>query len=176
MQGFAARTSARWALEYPMPKFRQLSERQPSKNCVARSQIRRLCIHKGALHFVLFELRGIFVLISISRDPPSSTEAQGTGSSALTSFYYAKNIAYIPHEPILKKLREHKVFAKKLSRALGRGEWSSAKSLETDKPTYRLNHIIKERYALRQLLNSQDAFELLCLPGLHPHRCSPRYR
>jgi pescadillo protein len=45
----------------------------------------------------------------------------------------------------LKKLREHKAFAKKLARALGRGEWSSAKSLEDNKPVYRLDHIIKER-------------------------------
>ena len=45
----------------------------------------------------------------------------------------------------MKKLRDHKAFAKKLSRALGRGEWSSAKSLEDNKPLYRLDHIIKER-------------------------------
>jgi pescadillo len=46
---------------------------------------------------------------------------------------------------VLRKLREHKAFAKKLSRALGRGEWSSAKSLEDNKPVYRLDHIVKER-------------------------------
>ncbi|KAJ7900024.1 Pescadillo N-terminus-domain-containing protein [Mycena olivaceomarginata] len=68
------------------------------------------------------------------------------GSSAPTSFYYAKDIAYLAHEPVLKKLREHKAFAKKLSRALGRGEWSDAKNLEDNKPVYRLDHIIKERY------------------------------
>lgn len=53
------------------------------------------------------------------------------------------------HEPVLQKLREHKAFAKKLSRALGRGEWSSAKSLEENKPVYRLDHIIKERYRVQ---------------------------
>ena len=46
----------------------------------------------------------------------------------------------------MNKLRDHKAFAKKLSRALGRGDWSSAKSLENNKPLYRLDHIIKERY------------------------------
>ncbi len=50
------------------------------------------------------------------------------------------------------KLREHKAFAKKLSRALGRGEWSSAKSLEENKPVYRLDHIIKERYVCDHLI------------------------
>ncbi|GAW09391.1 pescadillo-family protein [Lentinula edodes] len=77
---------------------------------------------------------------------PKSRKRANKGSSAPTSFYYAKDIAYLAHEPVLKKLREHKAFAKKLSRALGRGEWSSAKSLEENKPVYKLDHIIKERY------------------------------
>ncbi|KAF8898566.1 Pescadillo N-terminus-domain-containing protein [Infundibulicybe gibba] len=59
---------------------------------------------------------------------PRSRKRANKGSSAPTSFYYAKDIAYLAHEPVLKKLREHKAFAKKLSKALGRGEWSSAKS------------------------------------------------
>ncbi|KAI0374262.1 hypothetical protein BV20DRAFT_987333 [Pilatotrama ljubarskyi] len=93
------------------------------------ADFRRLCI-----------LKGIF-----PREPRSRKKAN-KGSSAPTNFYYAKDIAYLAHEPVLRKLREHKAFAKKLSRALGRGEWSSAKSLEENKPVYRLDHIIKERY------------------------------
>ena len=77
---------------------------------------------------------------------PKNRKKANKGSSAPTSFYYAKDIAYLAHEPVLKKLREHKAFAKKLARALGRGEWSSAKSLEENKPVYRLDHIIKERW------------------------------
>ncbi|KAI1797786.1 Pescadillo N-terminus-domain-containing protein [Ganoderma leucocontextum] len=93
------------------------------------ADFRRLCI-----------LKGIF-----PREPRSRKKAN-KGSSAPTNFYYAKDIAYLAHEPVLRKLREHKAFAKKLARALGRGEWSSAKSLEENKPVYRLDHIIKERY------------------------------
>ncbi|KAJ7785993.1 Pescadillo N-terminus-domain-containing protein [Mycena metata] len=93
------------------------------------ADFRRLCI-----------LKGIF-----PREPRSRKRAN-KGSSAPTSFYYAKDIAYLAHEPVLKKLREHKAFAKKLSRALGRGEWSDAKNLEDNKPVYRIDHIIKERY------------------------------
>ena len=76
---------------------------------------------------------------------PRHRKKANKGSSAPTSFYYAKDIAYLAHEPVLRKLREHKAFAKKLSRAIGRGEWSTAKSLDEHKPTYRLDHIIKER-------------------------------
>ncbi|KAN0100758.1 Pescadillo N-terminus domain containing protein [Tylopilus felleus] len=93
------------------------------------ADFRRLCI-----------LKGIF-----PREPRSRKKAN-KGSTAPTSFYYTKDIAYLAHEPVLNKLRQHKAFAKKISRALGRGEWSIAKNLEDSKPTYRLDHIIKERY------------------------------
>ncbi|KAI6132702.1 Pescadillo N-terminus-domain-containing protein [Pisolithus croceorrhizus] len=93
------------------------------------ADFRRLCI-----------LKGIF-----PREPRNKKKAN-KGSTAPTSFYYAKDIAYLLHEPILNKLRDHKAFAKKISRALGRGEWSTAKHLEEQKPSYKLDHIIKERY------------------------------
>lgn len=69
------------------------------------------------------------------------------------------------HEPVLQKLREHKTFAKKLSKALGRNNYALAKSLQEDKPVYRIDHIIKERYptfadALRDL---DDALSLVVL-------------
>jgi pescadillo protein len=93
-----------------------------------------------------FELIGMGTLGIFPREPRHKKRAN-KGSTAPTTFYYSKDIAYLAHEPVLKKLREHKAFAKRLARALGRGEWSSAKSLEEQKPVYKLDHIIKERYA-----------------------------
>ena len=86
-------------------------------------------------------------------------------ATATTTFYYAKDIQYLLHEPVLEKLREHKAFAKKLSRALVRTQWGLAKNLEEARPTYRLDHIIKERYptfadSLRDL---DDALSLIVL-------------
>ena len=85
---------------------------------------------------------------------PRHRKKANKGSTVPTTFYYAKDIAYLAHEPVLRKLREHKAFAKKLSRSIGRGEWSAAKSLDEHKPTYRLDHIIKERQASMLSLNS----------------------
>lgn len=77
---------------------------------------------------------------------PRNHKKANKGSTAPASFYYVKDIQYLLHEPVLGKLREHKAFAKKLSKAIGRGQWSTAKSLEENKkPKYRLDHIIKER-------------------------------
>jgi pescadillo protein len=109
------------------------------------ADFRRLCILKGALILVCIWGDSYSPHSGIFPREPRHRKRANKGSSAPTSFYYAKDIAYLAHEPILKKLREHKAFAKKLARALGRGEWSSAKSLEDNRPVYRLDHIIKER-------------------------------
>jgi len=102
----------------------------------------------GSIYDLLLPLSSSIFEQGIFPREPRSRKKANKGSSAPASFYYAKDIAYLAHEPILKKLREHKAFAKKLARALGRGEWSSAKSLEQNKPIYRLDHIIKERWVV----------------------------
>jgi len=91
--------------------------------------ISRLCI-----------LKGIY-----PREPRSRKKANN-GSTAPATFYYTKDIQYLLHEPVLKKFRENKIFLKKLSKALGKGQLSIAKGLEERKPVYRLDHIIKERF------------------------------
>lgn len=92
------------------------------------ADFRRLCI-----------LKGIF-----PREPRSRKKAN-KGSTAPTSFYYVKDIQYLVHEPVLEKLRAHKTFAKKLSRALGKEQYGLAKNLQDNKPMFRIDHIIKER-------------------------------
>ncbi|OCH96498.1 hypothetical protein OBBRIDRAFT_765289 [Obba rivulosa] len=119
--------------------------KQRGKAGAAKAYITRSMAVKK-LQCSLADFRRLCILKGIFPREPRSRKRANKGSSAPTSFYYTKDIAYLAHEPVLKKLREHKAFAKKLSRALGRGEWSVAKSLEENKPMYRLDHIIKERY------------------------------
>ncbi|KAF9015321.1 Pescadillo N-terminus-domain-containing protein [Cyathus striatus] len=119
--------------------------RQKGKAGAAKAYITRTAAIRK-LQCSLADFRRLCILKGIFPREPKNRKRANKGSSAPTSFYYAKDIAYLAHEPVLKRLREHKAFAKKLSRALGRGEWSSAKSLEENKPVYRLDHIIKERY------------------------------
>ncbi|KAF8269367.1 Pescadillo N-terminus-domain-containing protein [Lactarius quietus] len=123
-----------------MGRLRQKGKAGAAKAYVTRS----IAIKK--LQCSLADFRRLCILKGIFPREPKNRKRANKGSSAPTSFYYAKDIAYLAHEPVLKKLREHKAFAKKLARALGRGEWSSAKSLEDNRPVYRLDHIIKERY------------------------------
>ncbi|KAG9127723.1 mRNA-binding ribosome synthesis protein nop7 [Ceratobasidium sp. 392] len=139
-----------------MAKLKQKGKAGAAKAYITRSS----AIKK--LQCSLADFRRLCILKGIFPREPRHRKRANKGSSAPTTFYYAKDIAYISHEPVLRKLREHKAFAKKLARALGRGEWSSAKSLEENKPVYTLDHIVKERYptfidALR------DIDDALCL-------------
>ncbi|KAF1958835.1 hypothetical protein CC80DRAFT_533813 [Byssothecium circinans] len=116
---------------------------------ISLPDFRRLCIFKG-----------------IYPREPRKKKKVTHGSTAATTFYYTKDIQYLLHEPLLGKFREHKAVAKKIARALGRGEAGDAARLEKNLiPKIKLDHIIKERYptfidALRDL---DDALSMLFL-------------
>lgn len=99
------------------------------------------------------------------REPRNKRKAAKNSTQA-TTFYYAKDIQYLLHEPLLAKFRDHKALAKKITKALGRNEISDAQRLERNlRPRIALDHIIKERYptfvdALRDL---DDALSMLFL-------------
>jgi pescadillo protein len=116
---------------------------------ISLPDFRRLCIFKG-----------------IYPREPRNKKKVSKGSTAATTFYYTKDIQYLLHEPLLAKFREHKSVAKKIGRALGRGESGDAARLEKNlMPKVKLDHIIKERYptfvdALRDL---DDVLSMLFL-------------
>ncbi|KAI4861091.1 Pescadillo N-terminus-domain-containing protein [Hypoxylon rubiginosum] len=150
-----------------MGRIKKKGEAGNAKNYITRTQavkklqislpdFRKLCIWKG-----------IF-----PREPRSRKKASKS-ATASTTFYYAKDIQYLLHEPLLQKFREQKALEKKISRALGRGDVGDASRLEknsskpekTGKPRYTLDHVIRERYptfvdALRDL---DDCLSMLFL-------------
>ncbi|GAA5915288.1 hypothetical protein JCM8208_004530 [Rhodotorula glutinis] len=139
--------------------MKKKGEAGASKNYITRNQ----AIKK--LQCTLGDFRRLCILKGIYPREPKNRKKANKGSSAPASFYYAKDIQYLLHEPVLHKLREHKAFAKKLSKAVGRGEWHLAKNLQEQKPTYRLDHIIKERYPtfVDSLRDLDDALSLIVL-------------
>lgn len=130
-----------------------------SRNFITRSQAVR------KLQVSLADFRRLCIFKGIYPREPRNKKKANKGSTAPTTFYYFKDIQYLMHEPVLERFREHKTFSKKLTKALGRGEVSSAKKLEEKSPSYKLDHIIKERYpsfadALRDI---DDALNMLFL-------------
>ncbi|KAI8918467.1 Pescadillo N-terminus-domain-containing protein [Powellomyces hirtus] len=98
------------------------------------------------LQISLAHFRRLCILKGVYPREPRNKKKVGKGSTAPRTYYYRKDIQFLLHEPVLHKLREQKIFARKLSKAIAKREWTKAKCLEDNRPEYTLDHIIKERY------------------------------
>ncbi|KAK9355371.1 Pescadillo N-terminus-domain-containing protein [Lipomyces doorenjongii] len=135
-----------------------------AKNFITRTQ----AVKK--LQLSLADFRRICIFKGIYPRAPRSAKKANKGSTAPTTFYYTKDIQYLLHEPVIQKFRDHKIFARKLSRALGRGDVSDAKRLDENRPRYRLDLIVKERYPtfLDAVRDLDDALSMLFLFAAMP--------
>ncbi|KAH7421736.1 hypothetical protein KP509_13G073400 [Ceratopteris richardii] len=115
-------------------------------------EFRRLCILKG-IH---------------PREPKKKFE----GSHK--TYYHVKDINFLAHEPLLETGRALKVYKKKIKKAQAKKNWSLVTRLEANKPSYSLDHLVKERYpsfidALRDL---DDPLTMLHLFATFPAEAS----
>nr|XP_046243281.1 pescadillo [Scatophagus argus] len=115
-------------------------ERGSATNYITRNKARK------KLQLSLPDFRRLCILKGIYPHEPKHKKKVNKGSTAARTFYLLKDIRFLLHEPIVGKFREYKVFVRKLKRAYGKTEWSDVERLRENKPTYKLDHIIKERY------------------------------
>jgi pescadillo protein len=104
---------------------------------------RRLCI-----------LKGIF---------PKDPKKKFKGSNK--TYYLAKDIRFLSHEKLLRKFREIVAYEKKIKKARMKNEKFDEKKLIENKPTYSIDHILKDRYPrFNDALSDMD--DALCLISL----------
>ncbi|KAL8353574.1 hypothetical protein RB601_003431 [Gaeumannomyces tritici] len=150
-----------------MGRLKKKGEAGAAKNYITRTQAVR------KLQISLPDFRKLCIWKGIYPREPRNRRKASKSATASTTFYYAKDIQYLLHEPLLARFRDQKALEKKISRALGRGDVSDAKRLEgnaarpdkTGRPAYTLDHVIRERYptfvdALRDL---DDCLSMLFL-------------
>ncbi|CAJ1068816.1 pescadillo [Xyrichtys novacula] len=115
-------------------------ERGSAANYITRNKARR------KLQLSLPDFRRLCILKGIYPHEPKHKKKVNKGSTAARTFYLLKDIRFLLHEPIVGKFRDYKVFVRRLKKAYGKTEWSAVERLRENKPTYKLDHIIKERY------------------------------
>lgn len=115
-------------------------ERGSATNYITRNKARK------KLQLSLPDFRRLCILKGIYPHEPKHKKKVNKGSTAARTFYLLKDIRFLLHEPIVGKFRDYKVFVRKLKKAYGKTEWSDVERLRENKPTYKLDHIIKERY------------------------------
>uniref|UniRef100_A0A8C3TAV1 Pescadillo homolog n=1 Tax=Chelydra serpentina TaxID=8475 RepID=A0A8C3TAV1_CHESE len=139
-------------------------ERGSATNYITRNKARK------KLQLSLADFRRLCILKGIYPHEPKHKKKVNKGSTAARTFYLLKDIKFLLHEPIVNKFREYKVFVRKLRKAYGKSEWNAVERLKENKPSYKLDHIIKERYptfidALRDL---DDALSMCFLFATFP--------
>ncbi|XP_068937980.1 pescadillo homolog isoform X2 [Petaurus breviceps papuanus] len=139
-------------------------ERGSATNYITRNKARK------KLQLSLADFRRLCILKGIYPHEPKHKKKVNKGSTAARTFYLLKDIKFLLHEPIVNKFRDYKVFVRKLRKAYGKSEWSTVERLKDNKPIYKLDHIIKERYptfidALRDL---DDALSMCFLFSTFP--------
>ncbi|GCC20274.1 pescadillo [Chiloscyllium punctatum] len=139
-------------------------ERGAATNYITRNKARK------KLQLSLADFRRLCILKGIYPHEPKHKKKVNKGSTAPRTFYLFKDIKFLLHEPIVHKFRDYKVFVRKLRKAYGKAEWETAQKLQENKPVYKLDHIVKERYptfidALRDL---DDALSMCFLFATFP--------
>ncbi|KAF4074234.1 hypothetical protein AMELA_G00237340 [Ameiurus melas] len=109
-------------------------------NYISRNKARK------KLSLSLADFRRLCILKGIYPHEPKHKKKVNKGSTAQRTFYLLKDIRFLLHEPIVHKFREYKIFVRKLRKAYGKAEWGSVERLKDNKPAYKVDHIVKERY------------------------------
>nr|CAD7429482.1 unnamed protein product [Timema monikensis] len=98
------------------------------------------------LQLTLKNFRSLCILKGIyPREPHNRKKAQ-RGTPGIKILYNKKDIQFLLHEPIIWKLRDIKIFARKSSRARALRDFKALRRYIDNHPVLTLDHIVKERY------------------------------
>ncbi|KAK0166026.1 hypothetical protein PV328_004485 [Microctonus aethiopoides] len=108
------------------------------------------------LQLSLNEFRKLCILKGIYPREPRNRKRAQKGKAGIKTLYHIKDIQFLMHEPIIWKLRDYKIFSKKVSRAKAMKDFAAMRRYLSNHPTLKVDHIVKERYptfidALRDL-------------------------
>ena len=118
------------------------------------AEFRRMCI-----------LKGIY-----PRDPPRIPRGLKVPKDQPLVFYYTKDVEFMKHEPMIDVIRQEKNMERKLIKAVSKEDYLKARNMELNKPVFKLDHMIRDRYPtfLDALRDIDDALSTVHLFAMLP--------
>jgi pescadillo protein len=88
----------------------------------------------------MYSLKGIYPI------EPKNRRKANPGRLAKKTYYLAKDIRFLIHEPIIDKFRNMKSYLRRLTKAKARKETTREEAFRNNCPYYKLDHVVRERY------------------------------
>ncbi|XP_022344968.2 pescadillo homolog [Crassostrea virginica] len=122
------------------------------------------------LQLTLADFRRLCILKGIYPHEPRHKKRVNKGSTAHKTYYLVKDISFLAHEPIINKFREFKHFVRRLKKAINKRNKDAEQRIRSNKPKYKLDHIVRERYPsfLDALGDLDDCLSMCFLFGTMP--------
>lgn len=97
------------------------------------------------LNLSLKEFRRLCILKGVYPVEPRKKSKLDPGNKMKT-YYLLSDIQYLSHEPIIWKFWEFKIFMRRMKKAKAFKDGPRIESLIENKPFYKLDHVVRERY------------------------------
>jgi len=141
----------------------------PQKNFIATKEFAKAkYLSKNAaqekLQISRANFRHLLILKGVHpKVPEKNSKAKNVAKYAKDkTYYYKKDINFIAHDPLVEKLREYKVYLRRLAKAKGRGDKEHYERLKNMEPEFTYDHLVKERYPTFQAALN-DLNDCLCI-------------
>ena len=126
------------------------------------------------LQLSLKDFRRLCILKGIYPREPKHKKRVGKGNTAPKTYYLVKDIQFLAHEPVINKFREFKHFMRRLRKATEKRETDAIQRIKNNRPKYKLDHIVKERYPtfLDSVRDMDDSLSMCSLFATFPKSSS----
>lgn len=152
--------------------MKQLSKRKVKerrKVGIVKAYISRAAAIKK-LQIPLADFRRLCILKGVYPVEPKNKSKLTGGNTRRKTYFFTRDIQMLMNEPILLKFWDFKVFMKRLTRAKGRHDLEKFQQVNENKPIYKLDTVVKERYPrfVDALRDCDDALSMCFLFAMFP--------
>ena len=152
-----------------MKKLSKRKVKERRKVGIAKAYMSRAAAIKK-LQIPLSDFRRLCIMKGVYPVEPKNKSKLGGANTRRKTYFFSRDVQMLMQEPILYKFWEFKVFMRRLNRHQGRHDLEHFQRTLDNKPFYKLDDIVKERYPrfVDALRDCDDALSMCFLFAMFP--------